>query len=150
MSFQCMSNISWMLWIMLVINEVTQKGGNRETHQVSSLSLSHGVTSTHSPSATQGRHRVVTEIATWRFTVTCMHSLDVSKYSVPTDSLRGGHLEKFVDTWAYLCNTTGKLRYSKTIYQPGIYITIYDRKKVLIITNTSCFTSLGWLNSNKS
>lgn len=30
------------------------------------------------------------------------------------------------------------------------YITIYDRKKVLIITNTSCFTSLGWLNSNKS
>lgn len=66
MSFQCMSNISWMLWIMLVINEVTQKGGNRETHQVSSLSLSRGVTSTHWPSATQGRHRVVTEIETWR------------------------------------------------------------------------------------
>lgn len=51
-----------MLWIMLVINEVTQKGGNRETHQVSSLSLSRGVTSTHWPSATQGRHRVVTEL----------------------------------------------------------------------------------------
>lgn len=82
---------------MLVINEVTQKGGNRETSGIFPLPLTqcdlHSLTERHtrSPPRGDGNCNVT-------FIVTCMHSLDVSKYSVPTDSLRGGHLEKFVDT----------------------------------------------------